>query len=62
MKAKGPVNSTKGGEMQHERIRIPCTEDRKKFDIDLRAYGSLRACFVAEMLQDKKKKKNSQKA
>ena len=31
----------------------PCTEDRKKFDIDLE-YGKVREKFVAEMLQDKK--------
>ena len=31
----------------------PCTEDRKKFDIDLE-YGKDREKFVAEMLQDKK--------
>lgn len=31
----------------------PCTEDRKKFDIDLE-YGKVREQLVADMLQDKK--------
>ena len=31
----------------------PCTEDRKKFDIDLE-YGKVREKQVADMLQDKK--------